>query len=358
MKITFLIGSMSGGGAERVICELASFLCVKGYETDLITVSDTEKSYPINENVRVVSLEGSFRIEVSIIRIFIKMLKLHKYIKHSQPDIYVVFLPKGIHALTFFKRIIKAPIIISERIDPTAHSRKVWKQLSADITKVNGIVFQTKEQQQVYFQHGIDISNSTIIPNAINPVFDREPYVGERKKNIVAVGRMTKQKNFDMLIRSFKRISSEFPGYSLTIYGQGELLEENIALAESLGVRDRVIFPGYVSDIGEEIRDASLFVLSSDFEGMPNALMEAMALGLPCISTNCGGGGARFLINDRENGLLVPIGDIDALADAMKRVLTNPEYAQALASNAVKIKDRLSSESIYKQWEKYLISMV
>jgi glycosyltransferase involved in cell wall biosynthesis len=179
--------------------------------------------------------------------------------------------------------------------------------------------------------------------------------VGEREKVIIGAGRLNSQKNFPLLISSFAQIAKDFPGYKLRIYGKGALLESLQSLAKEKGVGDRVEFPGYVPNMPEVLEKASMFVLSSDFEGMPNALMEAMASGLPCISTDCGGGGARFLIEDGENGLLVPQKDEVAMAEAMRKILSDDAFANKIAENARKLQENLAPEKIYGEWEKFIL---
>ena len=127
---------------------------------------------------------------------------------------------------------------------------------------------------------------------------------------------------------------------------------------ERLNLIGRVFLPGYTSNVVEDIGKASLFVLSSDFEGMPNALMEAMALGVPSISTDCAGGGARYLIEDGRNGLLVPVHEKDTLANAMDKVLSNEEFAKAIGIEASKLCEILAPNIIYGKWEKYIKEVV
>ena len=214
-------------------------------------------------------------------------------------------------------------------------------------------MFQTDEVAEWYEPHLKGVA-SKVIPNAINPVFLRPAYEGEREKTVVAAGRLTKQKNFELLIRSFAQIAPKFPEYRLVIYGKGGLLESLKALAVELGVGERVEFPGYVDNMAETLERASMFVLSSDYEGMPNALMEAMASGLPVVSTDCGGGGARFLVRDGENGLLVPKGDENALAEAMEKVLSDQALAKTLGDNARQLQEMLAPERIYGEWEGFI----
>ena len=142
------------------------------------------------------------------------------------------------------------------------------------------------------------------------------------------------------------------------IYGEGDKRGELEKLVEELGLKDRISLPGNIRNIADEMEKNSLFVLSSDFEGMPNALMEAMALGLPCVSTDCPCGGPRYLIKNGENGVLVPVGDADALAEAMKKMLHDEDLRIRIGNNARTIQTRLSPEKIYGQWESYIKSIV
>ena len=119
-----------------------------------------------------------------------------------------------------------------------------------------------------------------------------------------------------------------------------------------------VEFPGYVPDMPERLEKASMFVLSSDYEGMPNALMEAMASGLPCVSTDCGGGGARFLVQNGDNGILIPQKDEVALASAMEKILSDESLSAKLGENARKLQETLAPEKIYGEWERFILEKI
>ena len=194
--------------------------------------------------------------------------------------------------------------------------------------------------------------------NAINKEFITAEYSGPRNKQIVSSGRLTEQKNHALLIKAFAGITAKYPAYKLVIYGDGPLRKDLELLASNLGIADKVSFPGYTTEIRKKIERSSLFVLSSDFEGMPNALMEAMALGVPCISTDCKGGGARFLIKNGTNGLLTPIGDVEALQTAMEKILSDQFFADNLSHNAHKLCETHSPEKIYAEWENLIKKVV
>ena len=185
----------------------------------------------------------------------------------------------------------KAKIIVSERNDPRNFQGKTITKLVSRylMSKADGFVFQTNDACDFYKKYK---DRSVVIPNPVADVpviLERLPNE-QRDKVIVTAGRLVPQKNHEMLIKAFGKIAYRFPEYKLIIYGEGELKEKLQLLSRDLSMGDRVVFPGSVNDLHEKIKNAELFVLSSDFEGMPNALMEAMAMGITCISTDyCGG---------------------------------------------------------------------
>ncbi len=357
MKITFFIGGLSGGGAERVTCNLASYLANRGHEIKVLTMSDDKPSYAIANKVqRIPLLVTSERKNI----IYNSVLRLYRFIKHlrkSKVDAYVVMLPVTTIMLLRLRFLTKAKVIAAERVDPAQYPVKKQKQLKALARKADGWVFQTEEERN-WYDESTGNASVKIIPNAINLDFIRPAYTGVRRKVIVSAGRMSVQKNQELLVRAFATISNDFPDYLLVIYGEGEKRTTLTSIANEFGIKDKLQLPGYSINIGEEIKDASLFVLSSDFEGMPNALMEAMALGLPCISTDCDGGGAKFLIDNEKNGLLVPKGDAGALAAAMIRMLSDREFAEQCGQEAHKICELLAPEKIYGEWERFVKEIV
>lgn len=357
MRITIFIGSLYGGGAERVVCNLANYLVAQGHHTEILTMSETEKTYELDEKVTVKSLLALKERKGTIKNMLTRLPRLWKYLKTREKDIYVVMLPKTTIMLLMFRLMIKARVIAAERNDSASYSTSIANMLKKLAPKADGWVFQTEDAKKWY---GEAISNckSIVIPNAVNPAFIRHRYTGEKRKVIAGAGRLDSQKNFTLLIEAFSKIAEDFSDYKLTIYGKGN---EEVSLkefAKKLNLQDRVEFPGNIQNLAEKMERNSLFVLSSDFEGMPNALMEAMALGLPCISTDCPCGGARFLIDDGVNGLLVPVGDAEEMSKAMRRLLENQEYANRLGNEAAKISERLAPEKIYGQWEDFIKSVV
>lgn len=350
MKVTMFIGSLAGGGAERVFCSMANLLVQRGHEICIITNVEGEPSYELDGRVQRFVLLYNKERKNKVLNFLHCMKRLKTYVKAHAEDRYVVFLPSTTIMLLAFRKYIRGGIVVSERCDPEKNADWAKWALKKWIRRADGVVFQTDTAKEWYLPY-LRKAKPVVIPNAINPAFIRPVYEGEREKTIVGAGRLNGQKNFHLLIRAFARIAPKFPEHKLVIYGKGGLLDSLRSLAEELGVGERVEFPGYVSDMPERLERASMFVLSSDFEGMPNALMEAMASGLPCVSTDCGGGGARFLIDNEKNGLLVPQKDEEAMAAAMERILSDKALAASLGNEARQLQETLSPEKIYGEWE-------
>lgn len=356
MRVTYFIGSTTGGGAERVICELATYMSENGHYSEILTVTETERSYDIGNKVVRSTIDTKHKISCNRIRLIVKMIKLFLFILRNRTDMYVVFLPDTIKAFMIFRKLVRVPVIVSERNNPESYSEELQLEMRRAFAKAEGAVFQTENAKNFYYENCDEsICNAVVIPNAIAGKLPT-PYIGERKEIIVSVGRFKEQKNFTLLIKAFADVHKEFPTYRLMIYGEGELLDSYIRLCKELHIESAVIFPGFVNNVAEKIKDSEMFVLSSDYEGMPNALIEAMAIGLPCISTDCRGGGARYLIEHERNGLLVEVNNQEALKEAMLKLINNKEISKKLAYRALEINDILSKQRIYALWEKYLCS--
>lgn len=353
MKITFFIGGLSGGGAERVTCNLANFLANRGHEIKVLTMSDDKPSYTIDNKVQRIPLLITSERKNIIYNSVLRLYRIVNHLRKSKVDAYVVMLPVTTILLLRLRFLTKAKVIAAERVDPAQYPVKKQKQLKYLARKADGWVFQIEEERN-WYGDATGKAKVSIIPNAINPDFIKPAYGGKRQKVIVTAGRLTEQKNHLLLIKAFAQIYSKFPDHKLIIYGDGPLKEKLLKTTNELSVENDVVLAGYTTSIGEKIKDASLFVLSSDFEGMPNALMEAMVLGLPCVSTDCDGGGAKFLIENEKNGLLVPKGDVDAIVAAMERMLADREFAERCGQEAHKICERLAPERIYEEWELFI----
>lgn len=353
-KITLFIGSLSGGGAERVTCNLANYLNANGYEVDVITMSNACDTYKLESGInRICLLDEKERVG-RITNLRIRMRRLKQYVINNQDvDCYVVMLPITIFMLMRLKRFTRGKIIISERNNPGSYKLYEKMMMKYAAKKSDGLVVQTEEIGKWYK----DVKNKVVIPNAINKdiVFPGRNKVENR---IVSVSRLEKQKNLTMLINAFEVFSKKFPEYKLEIYGKGDQEQKlkDLVLKKHLG--DKIEFMGYVDNVLERIADADCFVLTSDYEGMPNALIEAMCMGIPCIATDCDGGGAKELIKNKKNGVLIKKGDVGSLVLALEKIMLNKKFSEKISSDARLLNNRLSYDEIYSKWVRFIKNTV
>ena len=349
MRIIFSIAHITIGGAQRVCINLIKWLQKNTSSEILLLVGS--KLVVDDLQYDVTGINHKYLPK----GIFNKIKFIRRETKKFHPDIYVTF---GVpNCLVDIPATIGLNLkhIVCERNDPAHFAGKTsTKIISRLLMKLaNGYIFQTKGAQEYY--GGNIARNSVVVPN---PVFDvenlpTEPYNGESINTIVSVGRLNSQKNYLMLINAFKDISEKHPEYRLMIYGEGPERAKEEALIRELNIEDRVLLPGTTKNVYDSIHKASIFVLSSDFEGMPNALMEAMVMGLPCISTDCPCGGPSDLIRNNEDGILIPVNDKNALVNALEYMIDNPEKAKQMGKNAMDIRKRLSVDSVCSMWYSY-----
>lgn len=352
-KVTLFIGSLTGGGAERVTCNLANYLCEKGYKVDLITMSDVKDTYILSKKVNRIYLINNSERKNKISDIILRRKRLKKYIlENPNVNCYITMLPITCFILTSLKKYIKCKIIISERNNPKSYGIVDSALMRYSSKRCDGLVVQTTEIGTWYKN-----KNKIVIPNAINKNIVLNKNIKKSKK-IVAVGRLEKQKNYPMLIEAYNIFVKKYPDYILEIYGKGNQESKIKKTVEKYHLHKNIKFMGYVDDVIGCISDASIYVMTSNFEGMPNSLIEAMCIGLPCISTDCDGGGARELIINNKNGILIQKNNINELVDSMIKIVSNQNFANAIAEQARELNNILSYEKIYTKWELYVRKII
>lgn len=353
-RIVFFIGGLSGGGAERVTCNLANYFLGRGYNVDVITMSDEPAGYCLDKSVQRIILLKKNERKNKICDNLLRNKRLKKYVKDNQDvSCYIVMLPITIFMLARLKKYTKSKVIMAERCNPGTYNLAVRMMMRHASKRCNGIVVQTKEIGDWYS----GVRKKYIIPNAIN----EDVALPERTKNekrIVAVGRLTKQKNYPMMIKAFSEFNKKRPDYILEIYGQGAEEKKIRKMIVKYGLDDKVRLKGYVKNVSEQIVNATCFVMTSDYEGMSNALIEAMCLGLPCIATDCNGGGARALIKNNENGILIEKENVGGLNKALDRIVENSDFADTLSKNALRLKNELNCDKIYSRWNETVKDIV
>ena len=362
MKIAFLIHNLSSGGSERATCALANYFYCKNNDVTIFTIDGNASFYPLEEGITKAFLnlpsipKGSPAKKV--IAILKRYLAIRKNVKALSPQILIGMS----HIMSFYAAAstMFTPIksIGTERSNPYIYqSSKPFvflRRLSSRIA--DGFVHQTK-RASMFFPKST-MKKSIVIPNAVfNPLVSGIEFPALRDKTITAMGRLNYAKGFDILIEAFSRIEGQVKEYTLVIYGEGDEKENIKKLIETKKLAGRVIMPGAVPEAIINISKSSVFVLSSRFEGMPNALMEAMACGVPCVSTRCPMG-PEELINDGVNGILVPVENAGAIADAIIKVINNKDLADELSKNAYQIRYTHSVGSIGTKWLDYCQSVI
>lgn len=280
---------------------------------------------------------------------------LRQAIRKSDPEVVISFMEQ-VNVLALLAACgLGVRVVVSERIDPYRfHPGSVWKQLRWLVySRADCIVVQSRDALAYFLPKFND--RTVVIPNPVVVPPDGQVSDGlvTPGRCLIAVGRLTEQKQFDLLLKAFARLKDRYSEWTLTIVGDGPMRSELESLCDQLGLAGRVMFTGFVTDPYRYLRQASLFVMSSGYEGFPNALCEAMACGLPVISTDCAGG-VREIIRDGDNGILVPSGDEDALAAAMARLMGNEAERRRLASRAVEVTERFSLGKVMAMWEEVL----
>ncbi len=354
-KILFYIGNLVKGGAQRVVLNLAQMLTERGCEVAVLTPHTEEGEYEVPKGVRRVMTELVPEEEKGRIHnLFARIGKLRRLIKAEQPDLVVSFLGKNNFMAIVSTFGLHIPVLVSVRGTPAReYSGFVMRALSGLLFGcADGVVLQTPDAK-AFFPARV-AKKAVILPNPLNPAFLQPRYEGERENSIVTVGRIDANKDQNLLVDAFLEVADRFPDVKLVLYGDGEDRTKLIEKVKSAGMQQRILLPGAVTDVPEKIRKARIFVLPSKTEGMPNALMEAMALGLAVVSTDCPCGGPKMLIRQEENGLLVPVGDKRAMAEALDRILSDGELEERLGREAAKLQQTLAPEAVNEAWAKYL----
>lgn len=356
-KIMFYINAIHDGGAERVMVNLAKFFSEAGYDTSLVTSFRDKWEYPLAETVKRFTLEEQEIKQSRLTRNFTRIFKLRKLCKEEKPDILVSFMEEPNFRAILATRGMPVKTLVSVRNDP---NKEYAGKLGAFVGKVllpmsDGCVFQTKEAQK-WFPEKLQ-KKSKIIYNAVKEDFyqiERRPNRGE----IVTCGRLTEQKNHAMLIAAFAEVIKRHPYATLKIYGEGTLRDTLQGQINIMGLQGKAFLMGATDNVGKALETADLFVLSSDYEGMPNALMEAMAAGVPCISTDCPCGGPRELFSGIESSSLVHVGHKLLMAETIKAFFSNENK---LKKNGIQMKSNAQKyypRAVQMEWLNYVENVI
>ena len=357
MRILFTIGNLDSGGAEKVVATLANNFVKQGHDVCVLLVSTNSKEtfYQLDEKIDVIPLLGN-EGKLSIDK---KTKLLAKKIESFEPDVVISFLNYVVFYTYFALKKIKKNIkfVVSERNNPKAVPESwILRKLRNHIfKKADGCVFQTEEAQS-YFKK---IKNGAVIPNPVflnnKMAFDFEN--NERNKTILMVGSDKPEKNRSMAFKAFALFHQNHPEHELVLVGS-ESNEKELSLVEELGIKSAIKFVGKSNEWHEKYISSEMFILTSDFEGMPNALLEACALQIPCISTDCPSGGPREILNKGENGILVKVNDHESLAKEMSKLADSKKLRNELS---IKNKEKgleYSPDLIADKWIDFIKSLL
>ena len=403
MKLLFVAANLGAGGAERVMSLLANQFVKKGYEVEFVFLKKDIRYYPLQQQVTITLANN----ECGSDSLTKKLLWMRRYIKQQKPDVVFAFRI-SIYLVTLLSLIgIKVPVIASERIDPNYNSNheKILQRILLPLT--DWFVVQTSAIKAYYpkfIQKKTDIIFNPVSEKVFEVNDERLMVNGDglavKEKKIISVGRLHHQKNQKMMIEAFARVADDFPEWKLVIYGEGPeraKLEKLIASLnendsylntkvteelmvngdrlmvndeglmvngderlmvngdrlmvndEGLMVNERILLPGRSEKVIEEMNKSEIFVFSSDYEGMSNAVVEAFCVGLPIITTKVSG--TEDFIKDGENGFLLDIGDTDGMVKAMRMLMSNEVLRRKMGEKNKMEADQFKIEHIFQQWK-------
>ena len=363
MKITYVTSTLTSGGAERVISLLANNFAERGYEVEMIALTSISPDYyTLDPKVKFIHAD-----KVSKGGLLGELWWFRRHIKKVQPDVVIAFMEAVYEFVLLALLGTKVPVISSERKDPATLGllRKFLRWMLLPTATAH--VVQTQQIKQYYYQ--LIQKKTHIIYNPVNErVFEisydnhddndnlKLKVKKERLNRIISVGRLYPQKNQKMMIEAFAKIAPKFPEWSLVIYGEGPERDflESLVSSFKIQVSSRISLPGRCETVIEEVAKSKVFCLSSDYEGMSNAMIEALCVGTPVISTKVSG--TDELIRDGENGLLVDIGDTDGLAQAFEKLLSNQELREQLGKEGQKLATQFKTDTIVDQWEGLILN--
>lgn len=357
-KIMFHHNCLEQGGAERVISNLANRFCEED-EIIVATEWQGENEFELDSAVRRihVGLNKADEQKGRIAKFFIRWINLRRLVKSEKPDVLIGFTRSPIIRVLMAGIGINVPVIIAVRADPwyVYNGRGTRLAIKLLFPRADGAVFQTDMQRSFFPKYLME--KSRIVLNPVNEKYFCDTSQIRKEKLVISTGRLVDFKNQAMLLRAFIKIHDDFPEYSLELFGDDshdgtkEILE---GIIKDNNAGEYIRLMGASNRLEKEIPRAELFAFASNSEGMPNSLLEAMCLGMPVVATNCPSGGPETIIEDGVNGLLTPVGDENAFADAITRVLKDKELAETLGKNAAKLRNITNTDAIVKEWREFI----
>lgn len=358
MRITLLISKMSNsGGTERMMSVLSSGLCEKGHDLTIITVSDSSNDsfYPLNPAIKLINSGILGRFNNSVLKFLylpFALSKLRNTIIDSKPDIVIPFVDV-LNILTIMAlNGENIPVIATEHFSPGIRNiGKIWNFLRPKYYRKAKCITVLTPEDKAYFPNDLQNKIHVTLNPAVRSNLSKNDY--SLNNSIIGVGRLVKEKGFDLLVSAFSKLTSDFPELQLNIYGSGVEYDNLIILIRELGLCEKVIIHSPVKNIIEKMTEADIFILPSRLEPYGMVIVEAMSAGVPVIATDCPNG-PRNIIQHLIDGILVKNEIVEEIAGSIKLLLTDEELREKLGENAKKITEKLSVENFIKKWEELL----
>jgi glycosyltransferase involved in cell wall biosynthesis len=369
-RLLFFISSLNSGGAERVTVNLANYWAAKGWEVTVVTLSDCMSDFyvlsPSVTRIGLGLLQESANVVSGLYRNLIRVLALRRVLIQTNPQVALAMMDKANIILSFAAwRLPNILPLGSERIHPPQFPLgRLWESLRSicygQLAAVTALTIESHD----WLLHHTAVKRVAVIPNAAPwplqsqpPLLMPQSIISPSRKLLLAIGRLSYQKGFDLLIEAFVRISADHSDWHLAILGEGHLRGALYEKIKDVELEEHITLVGRVGNAGDWYQAADLYVMSSRFEGFPNALSEALSYGVPAVSFDCDTG-PSVLIRHQVDGLLVPNGDVGALASSLDQLMSNPSLRKAFSAKAIEARERFSMERITRMWESLFMELI
>lgn len=368
MKIMMLVSSMHVGGAERVAATLVNAWAARGDSVSLVPTYSSKGTcfYHLSPSVELIWLAdkagtraGGWKALFNL-AVFKRLSSLRRLIKEEQPDVVVSFLTNVNVAAILATRGLNVPLIVCERTNP-AEARPLGMILRCLRYMLypysHMVMVQTEDAATSFEQMFPNVKRLGVVPNPVPhdlmeiAPLDADALATTSRKRLIAMGRLVPEKQFDLLIDVFASIAPQHPDWDLWIWGEGAERNDLRARAAELDMNTRIFLPGSTAEPWAALTRGHGFVLSSSVEGFPNVLLEAMAVGLPCVTFDCPSG-PREMTSNGQDALLVPPGDREALAEALSRMMGDADLREVLGARAsTAVRRRYTIDKVLEQWD-------
>jgi glycosyltransferase involved in cell wall biosynthesis len=385
MRITLVISTLSGGGAERVATNMANYWAAKGWEVTILTTSSGSESscYDLHPRVNHLCL-GSPRFKylpttsqaIAPLINLIKgcsqteravlapqatyLLKLRGAILSTRPEAVISYMDRTNTYVLAATLGAGVPVMATEHCDPSLnYLGEVWEMLRRRLYPQASCVTALTEESLGYFSSVVGM-RGRIIPNALTPPPDSasgETLQQRNGKTLMAMGRLSPEKGFDLLLDAFAIVAQKHPDWKLEILGEGASRPYLESCVRNLKLTERVRMPGFTRRPYDALRRADLFALSSLCEGFSNVLLEAMACGVAAVSFDCPSG-PRHIIRNGIDGMLVAARDVQAMAAALDHLMGDETERRRLATKAPEVIERFGMEKVMGMWEELIYDCV